>query len=87
MTFCQVLLNPSIGCFHASSVQAEMIARDKEREKAKLEQQAEAAKKNEEARVKAEARIAAALETNANILAKRRTEFDAKEKEAEARRQ
>lgn len=64
-----------------------MIARDKEREKAKLEQQAEAAKRNEEARVKAEARIAAALESNASILAKRRTEFDAKEKEAEARRQ
>lgn len=63
-----------------------MVARDKEREKAKLEQQAEAAKKNAEVRVKAEARISAALQSNASILAKRRTEFDAKEKEAENRR-
>lgn len=64
-----------------------MVARDQEREKAKAEQQAEAAKRNAEARVKAEARIAAALESNAANLAKRRTEFDAKEKDAEARRQ
>ena len=69
------------------NLQAEMVARDKEREKAKMELQAEAAKRNAEARLKAEARIAAALESNAAILARRRTEFDAKEKEAKARRQ
>ena len=64
-----------------------MLARDKERDKVKLEQQAEASKRNSEARVKAESRIAAALQSNSAILTKRRTDFDLKEKEAGARRQ
>ncbi len=67
-------------------VQAEMVARDAEREKVKLQMEEEVKKKNAEARVKAEARIEAALKNNAAILAKRRTDFNLKEKEAEERR-
>ena len=63
-----------------------MTARDLERERIKLEQQEEAAKKNAEMRVKAEARISAALKNNATILAKRREDFGKKEAEAEERR-
>ena len=63
-----------------------MTARDQERERIKLEQQEEAAKKNAETRVKAEARISAALKNNATILAKRREDFSKKEAEAEERR-
>ena len=66
--------------------QAEMTARNAERERVKLEQQEEAAKKNAEMRVKAEARISAALKNNATILAKRREDFSKKEAEAEERR-
>lgn len=68
-------------------LQAAMVAKDKEREKVKEVQQAEAAKRNAEARVKAEARIAAALAANATILAKRRSDFNAKEKAAQSRRE
>lgn len=64
-----------------------MVVRDKEREKLKLEQQAEAAKQNTIARKKAAARIAAALASNAANLAKRRSQFHEKEKEALIRRQ
>lgn len=64
-----------------------MLARDTERERVKLEQQAVAVKQNEEARAKTESRIAAALQNNDEILSKRRTDFDLKEKEAETRRQ
>jgi hypothetical protein len=67
-------------------VQTEMVARDLEREKVKLEMEEEVKKKNAESRVKAEARISAALNSNVSILAKRRTDFNLKEKEAEERR-
>ncbi|KAG1681357.1 hypothetical protein FOA52_007405 [Chlamydomonas sp. UWO 241] len=65
---------------------AKMQGKDAERAKRMKEELKQRAIENEEKRKQAESRIAAALSQNEEIVAKRRTEFEAREAEAERRR-
>lgn len=67
-------------------VQLDMERRDRERMAVKAAQLEEREAANLATRLQAEARIAAALQTNKNMLEKRRQEFDAKQEQNEERR-